>query len=70
MVILKLLYRERAFSGKAIEEYNPLIELHTTKMVEILAKPKQNEVEVVEMFGNMTFDLWAILPNPEIGFGG
>jgi hypothetical protein len=49
--------RERAFVSTEFKEYNPRVELHVAKFIEILKNKGGAEVDASKMLDNLVFDM-------------
>lgn len=57
-----ILRREKAFVSSAFKEYNPRVEFHVDKMIQILLKSNGKEVNVTKTIDNLVFDM-CVLPH-------
>jgi 23S rRNA pseudoU1915 N3-methylase RlmH len=49
--------RERAFASNEFKDYNPRVEYHATKLVEVIRKTEGKEVNAQKLMENMVFDM-------------
>jgi hypothetical protein len=49
--------RERAFASNEFKDYNPRVEYHVAKLVEVIRKTEGKEVNAQKLMENMVFDM-------------
>lgn len=49
--------RERAFASNEFKDYNPRVEHHVTKLVEVIRKTEGKEVNALKLMENLVFDM-------------
>ena len=49
--------RDKAFVSTEFKEYNPRVELHVAKFIEILKRKDGEEVDSSKMLDNLVFDV-------------
>jgi hypothetical protein len=49
--------RERAFVSTEFKDYNPRVEYHVAKFIEVIRKTEGKEVNAMKLLENMVFDM-------------
>lgn len=49
--------RERAFASNEFKDYNPRVEYHVAKLVEVIRKTEGKEVNAQKLMENTVFDM-------------
>ena len=49
--------RERAFVSSEFKDYNPRVEYHVSKFVEVIRNTEEKEVNAEKLLENMVFDM-------------
>jgi hypothetical protein len=57
MVALTLQNREKAFASNEFKDYNPRVEYHVARLIEVIQKTEEKEVNAHKLMEDLTFDM-------------
>jgi hypothetical protein len=49
--------REKAFVSSEFKDYNPRVEYHCSKLIEVIRKTEEKEVNAEKLLENLVFDM-------------